>query len=150
MWQHRDQLALQAVITCTGQYRMLLTAVHDAELFDMHWNQHHYADIEVRLPCRTTQDQFEVTVGPVSSGHMHCDNIWSGVWITMGLHLMLHMETWSNINAIWFVKSLQRILNTANCYKTTHILCILHRSFIFTEYTYIVKVDIGEVHEMLR
>ena len=33
-----------------------------------------------------TQDQFEVTVSAVSSGHVHCDNIWSGVWIPMGLH----------------------------------------------------------------
>jgi hypothetical protein len=37
MWQHADQLALQAVITCTWHYKMLLIVV-GAELFDMHWN----------------------------------------------------------------------------------------------------------------
>jgi hypothetical protein len=37
MWQDTDQLALQAVITCTWYYRMLLTVV-DTEMFDTHWN----------------------------------------------------------------------------------------------------------------
>jgi len=30
------QTPLTTVITCTGHYRMLLNAVHDSELFDMH------------------------------------------------------------------------------------------------------------------
>jgi hypothetical protein len=36
-------------------------------------------------------------MSPVSSGRLHCDNTWPGVWIPMGLLPMFRMETYEII-----------------------------------------------------
>jgi len=58
------------------------------------------------------------------------------VWLLdcNGTSPMLHMQTWSNINAIYDLR-LQRLLNTVHCYKATHIMYILHRYLLFLQNT---------------
>ena len=46
-------------------------------------------------------------------------------------------------------KIITKTIKHSKLFKTTDIMWILHRSFIFTENIYIVKVDTAEVNDML-